>query len=64
MLRIFLREVGMFGWYAPINAKAIIKDGDAAICLWMIELITLVFEHSCLRKDGETMSKALWDKEL
>ena len=64
MLRIFLREVGMFGWDLPINAKAIIKDRDAAICLWMIELITLVLEHRCLREDGEAMGKALWDEEL
>ena len=47
MLRIFLREIGMFGWYLPINAKAIIKDRDTSISLWMIEVITLVLEDCC-----------------
>ena len=31
MLRIFLREIGMLGWYLPINSKAIINDRDASI---------------------------------
>ena len=54
----------MLCWDFPIDTKAIIEDADAAICLWMIELITLVLEHRCLRENGETMGKALWDEEL
>ena len=64
MLRIFLREISMFGWNLPINTEGIIKDADTSICLWMIEVITLVLEDCSFRKDGETMSKALWDEEL
>ena len=44
MFCIFLREDGMFGWYLPINTESVIKDADAAISLWMIELIALVLE--------------------
>ena len=47
MLRIFLGEIGMFGWDFPINTKAIIEDRDTSICLWMIEVITLVLEDGC-----------------
>ena len=39
-------------WHAlldfPIDTEGIIEDADAAICLWMIELITLVLEDGCL----------------
>ena len=48
MLRIFFGEIGMFGWYLPINTESVIKDADATICLWMIEVITLVLEDCCL----------------
>ena len=64
MLRIFFGEIGMLCWDFPINSKAIIKDRDATISFWMIEVITLVLEDSCFRKNGESMSKALWDEEL
>ena len=64
MLRIFLRKIGMFCWDFPIYTESIIEDADAAICLWMIELITLVLEDGSLGEDGETMGKALWNEEL
>ena len=54
----------MLCWNFPIDTKGIIKDTDASICLWMIEVITLVLEDGCLRKDSETMGKALGDEEL
>ena len=63
MLRIFFGEIGMFGWDFPINAEGIIKDADTSICLWMIEVITLVLEDGGLGEDGEAMGKALWDEE-
>ncbi len=50
--------------YSPVNAKGIIQDTDAAICLRMIELIALVLEHSCLREDGKAMGETLGDEEL
>jgi hypothetical protein len=40
MFCIFFREDGMFGWYLPINTESVIKDADAAISLWMIEVAT------------------------
>jgi hypothetical protein len=30
----------MFGWYLPINTESVIKDADASISLWMIEVAT------------------------
>lgn len=48
MLRILFGKIGMFCWYLPINAKTNIKDTDATIGLWMIEVITLVLEDRCL----------------
>ena len=64
MLCIFLREIGMFCWNLPINTEGIIKDADATISLWMIEVITLVLEDCSLGEDGEAVSKTLRDKEL
>jgi len=64
MLRIFFGEIGMFCWYLPINAKTIIKDADAIICIWMIEVITLVLENCSFRENSEAMSKSLWNEEL
>lgn len=48
MLCIFLREIGMLCWNLPIDAEGVVKDRDAAICLWMIELVTLVLEDGYL----------------
>ena len=54
----------MIGWDFPINTESVIEDADASICLWMIEVITLVLEDGGLGEDGEAMGKALWDEEL
>ena len=54
----------MFCRYLPINTKAIIKDRNTSICLWMIEVITLVLEDGSLGEDSEAMGKALWNEEL
>ncbi len=45
MLRILLCEIGMLCRNLPINTKAIIKDRNTSISLWMIELIALVLEN-------------------
>ena len=47
MLRIFLREIGMFCWNLPIDTESVIEDADTSICLWVIEVITLVLEDCC-----------------
>ena len=54
----------MFCWDFPINTEGFIKDRDTSIGLWMIEVITLVLEDGCFRKNSESMGKALWDEEL
>ena len=48
MLCIFLREISMLCWNPPIDAESIIEDADTTICLWMIEVITLVLEDGSL----------------
>ena len=64
MLRIFLGEIGMFCWDFPIDTEGIIKNANATISLWVIEVITLVLEDGCFRKNSESMGKALWNEEL
>ena len=54
----------MLCWYLPINTEGFIKDADTSICLWMIEVITLVLKDCSFRENSETMSKALWDEKL
>ena len=54
----------MVSWYLPIYAETIIQDGDAAICLWVIEVIALVLEDCGLAEDSKAMGKASWDEEL
>ena len=48
MLCIFLREIGMLCRDSPIDAEGIIKNANATICLWVIEVITLVLKDGCL----------------
>ena len=48
MLQIFLAEYRLLHRYAPINAKRLVLDIDAAISLGMVELVALVLEDSCL----------------
>ena len=64
MLCIFFAQNYLVNWYMPVNAKRIIQDADATVSLWMIKLITLVLEDSCLRENGKAVGEALWDKEL
>ena len=47
MLRIFLREIGMFCWDSPIDTEGIVEDADTTISFWVIEVITLVLEDCC-----------------
>lgn len=47
MLRIIFGEIGMFCWDFPIDTEGIIEDANATICLWVIEVITLVLKDSC-----------------
>jgi len=64
MLCVLFAEDCLVYWYMPVNPQRIIQDTDATIGLWMIELIALILEDSCLREDGKTMGETLGDKEL
>ena len=58
MFQVFLTKYRLLHRYVPVNAKTFILDVDAAICLGMIELVTLVLEDGGLGENGEAMSKA------
>ena len=64
MLQVLFAEYCLLHRYAPVDAKEFILDIDATICLWVIELITLVLEDSCFGENGKAVSKAPWNKEL
>ena len=64
MLGVLLAQDGMVGRNLPVDAKAVVEDGDATVCLWVIELITLVLEHGGLAQHGEAMGEATRDEEL
>ena len=64
MLQVFLAEYRLLHRYAPVNAKGFVFDVDAAICLGMIELVTLVLEDGGLGENGEAMSKASGNEKL
>ncbi len=54
----------MLCWNFPVNTEGFIENRDTSICLWMIEVITLVLEDGCFGEDGEAVGKALWNEEL
>ena len=64
MLQVFLAKNRLLHRYAPINAKRLVLDIDAAISLRMIELVAFVLEDGSLGENGETMSEATRDKKL
>ena len=60
---IFIRKYGLI-LDLPVNAKRVVENGNAPICLGMIEFIAFVLEYGNLAQYGKAMGKALWDKEL
>ena len=64
MLQVFLTEYRLLHWYAPVNAKRLILDIDAAISFGMIEFIALVLEYGSLGEHGEAMGKTTRDEKL
>lgn len=64
MLRVLLGKEGVGCWYLPVDAEGVVNDAHAAICFWMIELITLILEDGCLGEDGKSMKEAAWHEEL
>jgi len=55
MLCILLTQNSFVCKNLPVDTKAIIKNADATICFWFIEIITLILEYSCLKKNSKTM---------
>ena len=64
MLQILLAEYGFLNRYAPVDAKRLILDIDAAIGLGMIELVALVLEDGSFGENGKAMGKTTRDEEL
>ena len=64
MLRVLFAEYGVFRGYSPIDAEAVVKDADAAVRFWMVELVALVLEHGRLAQHRETVGETFRDEEL
>ena len=64
MFGVFVTEDGMGSGDVPVDTKRVIEDADASVRLGMIELITLVLEHSGIAEDGKAMGEAFGNKEL
>ena len=64
MLRVLFAEYGVFRWYAPVDAEAIVKNADAAVRFGMVKLVALVLEHGRLAQHRETVGETFRDKEL
>ena len=61
---IFLAEDGFFCGDLPVNAEAFVCDGDASVCLGVIELIALILEDGSLAQHRKTVGKTFWNEEL
>ena len=64
MLRVLFAEYGVFRWYAPVDAEAIVKNADAAVRFGMVELVALVLEHGRLAQYGKTVGETFRNEEL
>ncbi len=61
---VFVAEDGLSGGDAPVDAKGVVEDADAAVGLRVVELVTLVLEDGGLAEYGEAVGEALRDEEL
>lgn len=61
---IFFTQDGMISRYAPVNAKAGIKDADAAVGFGVIKVVTFVLEDGFRTQDGKSVGKAAGNEEL
>ena len=64
MLGVFFAEDGFLCGDLPVNAEAFICDGDASVCLGVIELIALILEDGCLAQHCKAVGKTFRNKEL
>ena len=64
VLQVFLTEYRLLHWYAPVDAKRLVLDIDAAISFGMIELIAFVLEDGSFGENGKAMGKTTRDEEL
>ena len=54
----------MLSWDAPVDTETAVQDADAAVGFGMVEVITLVLEHSLLAQDSEAVGEPPGDEEL
>ena len=64
VLGVLFAEDCLVGWDAPIDAKGFVEDGDSAVRLWSVKIVTFVLEHCRLAQHCETVRKSVRDKEL
>ena len=61
---VLAAEDSLGGGDAPVDAKGVVEDADAAVGLRVVELVALVLEDGGLAEYGETVGEALRDEEL
>ena len=61
---VFLAQEHFLFRDAPVDAEALVQDGDAAVGLGMVELVALVLEDGGLAQYGEAVRKSFVDEEL
>ena len=64
VLRVFLAKNGLVCRNVPVDTERVVKDGDAAVGLGMIEVVAFVLEYSRIAKHGKAMREAFWYEKL
>ena len=64
MLGVFFAEDGFLCGDLPVDAEAFVCDGDASVCLGVIELIALILEDGSLAQYRKTVGKTFRYEEL
>ena len=61
---VLVGQYGLVGWDSPVDSQAFIQNRNAAIRLWVVELIALVLEDGRFGEDGKAMGETSGNKEL
>lgn len=64
MFCVFFGENGFGGVDSPVDAEGVVEDGDASVCLGVVELIAFVLEYGYIAEYGEAVGESLGDEEL
>ena len=64
MLRILLAQYRLLRRYTPVDAQTLVQNADTSVRFRMVEVVTLVLEHSRLAQHGKPVRETLRDEEL